>query len=92
MLRKASNVRIGLTKNYKVVNASEDLPKGTLVLPPCVPQTSRVYDKSTRPHRVPVEVTEKSSAADAKPDTRKSVKGDLRAESGRSYITCLPHK
>ena len=49
--------------------------------------TSRVYEKSTHPHRVPIVVTEKSAVADAKLDTRKSVNGHLRTEVGRIY--CL---
>ena len=75
------DVSIDLTTKRKVVKSSEDLPKGTVALPPCVPHTSRVYDKSTHPHRVPIVVTEKSAVADATPPTRKSVKGDLRTEA-----------
>ena len=55
--------------------ASEDLPRGTIVLPPCVLHTSRVHDNSIRPHRVPIVVTEKPAVADAKPDTRRRMKG-----------------
>ena len=40
------DVSIDLNTKRKVVKASEDLPKGTVALPPCVPHTSRVYDKS----------------------------------------------
>ena len=69
------DVSIDLTKNRKVVKASEDLPAGTLALSPCVPKTSSVLDKSVHPHRVPIVVTEKSAVADAKPETRKSGKG-----------------
>jgi len=72
------NVSVDLNKNRRVVTASEDLPTGTLALPPCVPHTSRVYDKSTHPHRVPIAVTEKSAVAEAKPGTRKSSKWGLR--------------
>ena len=48
------DVSIDLTKNRKVVKSSEDLPAGTLALPPCVPHTPRVCDKNTHPHRVPI--------------------------------------
>ena len=68
------DVIIDLTKKSSVVKAPEDLPTGTLALPPCVPLTSRVYDKSTHPHRVPIAVTERSAVADGRPDTRKTGK------------------
>ena len=54
--------------NRKVVRASEGLPAGSLALPPCVPHTSRVYDKSCHPHRVPVTVTERSAVVTAVAD------------------------
>ena len=62
-----------------VVRASEDLPAGSLALPPCVPQTSRVYDKSCHPHRVPVTVSERAAVVTAvadggMPTTRKTGK------------------
>ena len=64
------DVSIDLNSKRKVVKASEDLPVGTLALPPCVPKTSSVLDKSVHPHRVPIVVTEKSAVTDAKPGTR----------------------
>ena len=84
------DVSIDLNTKRKVVKASEDLPKGTVALPPCRPHTSRVHDKSTHPHRVPIVVTEKSAVADAKPDTRKSGKRGLANRSG-PYTTCIPN-
>ena len=80
------NVSIDLTTKRKVVSASEDLPKGTVALPPCVPHTSRVYDTSTHPHRVPIVVTEKSAVADATPPTRKSVKGTCEPKRTLYYV------
>ena len=63
----------------KVVRATEDLPAGSLALPPCVPQTSRVHDKSCHPHRVPATVSERAAVETAvadggKPPTRKTGK------------------
>ena len=80
------NVSIDLNSKRKVVKASEDLPKGTVALPPCVPHTSRVYDKSTHPHRVPIVVTEKSAVAEARPETRKSMKGGLEPKQNIYYV------
>ena len=77
------DVSIDLNSKRKVVKSSEDLPKGTVALPPCVPHTSRVYDKSTHPHRVPIAVTERSTVADGEPETRKRVNGGSRTESER---------
>ena len=77
------DVSIDLNSKRKVVKASEDLPKGTVALPPCVPHASRVYDKSTHPHRVPIAVIERSAVADGKPQTRVSQKGGLRTEADR---------
>ena len=65
---------VDLNSKRKVVKASEDLPTGTLALPPCVPHTSRVYDKSTHPHRVPILVMEKSAVADVRLEVRKGTK------------------
>ena len=77
------DIIVDLNSKRKVVKASEDLPKGTLALPPCGPHnkliTSRVYDNITHSHRVPAVVTEKSAVADAKPDTRKMV-----------HVSCQP--
>ena len=42
----------------KTDRATEDLPAGSLALPPCVPHASRVHDKSLHPHRVPITVSE----------------------------------
>ena len=68
----------------KVVRASEDLLAGSLALPPCVPQTSRVYDKSCHPHRVPVTVSERSAVVTAVADG-----GELNArKTGKA--TCDP--
>ena len=39
------DVSIDLNSKRKVVKASEDLPKGTLALPPCVQRTSGVHDR-----------------------------------------------
>ena len=64
------DVSIDLNSKRKVVKASEDLPAGALALPPCVPKSSSVFDKSTHPHRVPIVVIEKSAVADGRPDTR----------------------
>ena len=80
------NASVDLNKNRRVVTASEDLPTGTLALPPFVPHTSRVYDKSTHPHRVPIAVTEKSAVAEAKPGTRKSSKGMLEPQQTIYYV------
>ena len=52
----------------KTVRATEDLPAGSLALPPCVPQTSRGNDKSCHPHRVPVTVSERTSVVTAVAD------------------------
>ena len=65
-----------------VVKSSEDLFGGRLALPPCVPHTSRMYDKSWHPHRVPITVTERSAVADRKPDTR--VRGKAACEPSQS--------
>ena len=80
------DVSIDLTKNRKVVKASEDLPAGALALAPCVPKTSSVLDKSVHPHRVPIVVTEKSAVADARPDTRKSGKGACEPKQTTYYV------
>ena len=40
-----------------------------------------MYDKSTHPHRVPVAVFEKAAVADANPETRKRMEGDLRTDA-----------
>ena len=80
------NVSVDLNKNRRVVTASEDLPKGTLALPPCVPHTSRVYDKSTHPHRVPIVVIEKSAVADGRPDTRQREKGAFEPRRSVYYV------
>ena len=80
------DVSIDLTTKRKVVKAADDLPKGTVALPPCVPHTSRVHDKSTHPHRVPIVVTEKSAVADAKPDTRNSGKGTCEPKRTVYYV------
>ena len=79
-------VSIDLNSKRKVVKASEDLPKGTVALPPCVPHTSRVYDKSTHPHRVPIVVIEKSAVADGKPDTRQRGKGAYEPKRSVYYV------
>ena len=71
------DVSIDLNSKRKVVNASEDLPTGALALPPCVPKSSSVFDKSTHPHRVSIIVTEKSAVADGKPDSRSASKGEF---------------
>ena len=70
------DVSIDLNSNRKVVKASEDLPVGTLALPPCVPKSSGVFDKSHHPNRVCITVTEKSAVADGKPDSRLPTKGE----------------
>ena len=75
----------------KVVRASEDLPAGSLALPPCVPQTSRVYDKSCHPHRVPVTVTERSAVVTAVADggklnTRKTGKATCDPSAISYYV------
>ena len=80
------DVSIDLTKNRKVVKSSEALPAGTLALPPCVPKTSSVLDKSVHPHRVPIVVTEKPAVADANPDTRKSVKATCEPKRAVYYV------
>ena len=80
------DVIIDLTKKSSVVKAPEDLPTGTLALPPCVPLTSRVYDKSTHPHRVPIAVTEKSAVADGRPDTRKTGKATYEPRRTVYYV------
>ena len=72
------DVSIDFTRKLKVVNASEDIPAGTQPLPPCVPKTSNVLDKSVHPHRVPIVATEKSAVADGRPEVRKSGKGGCR--------------
>ena len=51
-----------------------------------MPKTSSVLDKSVHPHRVPIVVTEKSAVADAKPDTRKSVKGTCEPKRTVYYV------
>ena len=80
------DVSVDLNQNRKVVQACEDLPAGTLALPPCVPHTSRVYDKSFHPHRVPIVLTEKSAVAEAKPETRKSGKATSEPKRTVHYV------
>ena len=80
------DVSVDLTKNRKVVKASEDLPEGTLALPPCVPHASCVHDKSTHPHRVPIVVIEKSAVADGRPDTRQRGKGAFEPRQSVYYV------
>ena len=80
------DVSIDLTKNRKVVKASEDLPVGALALPPCVPKTSSVLDKSVHPHRVPIVVTEKSAVADGTPGTRLSATATCEAKRTVYYV------
>ena len=80
------DISIDLNSKRKVVKASEDLPKGTVALPPCVPHTSRVYDKSTHPHRVPIVVIEKSAVADGRPDTRQREKGAFEPRRSVYYV------
>ena len=54
------DVSIDLTTKRKFVKSSEDLPKGTVALPPCVPHAfSRVrqeYSPTPRAHRSDTEV------------------------------------
>ena len=73
-----TDVSLDLGKNRKIVTASEDLRPFTLALPPCVPKAAKVYTTSVHPHRVPIVVTEASSAV---------------AEQYRSRepITCIPN-
>ena len=59
-----------------------------MALPPCVPHASRMYDKSWHPHRVPITVTERSAAADRKPDTR--VRGEAVCEPSQSLYYVHP--
>ena len=80
------DIIVDLNSKRKVVKASEDLPKGTLALPPCVPHTSRVYDKSTHPHRVPIVVIEKSAVADGRPDTRQRGKVAFEPRQSVYYV------
>ena len=81
------DIIIDLSSKRKVVKASEDLPKGTLALPPCVPKTSSVLDKSVHPHRVPIVVTEKSAVADGTPPgTRLSAKSPCEAKRTVYYV------
>ena len=75
-----------MNSKRKVVKASEDLPAGALALPPCVPKSSSVLDTSTHPHRVPIVVIEKSAVADAKQETRKSVKGACEPKRTVYYV------
>ena len=70
------DVSIDLNSKRKAAKASEFLPTGALALPPCVPKSSSVLDKSTHPHRVPIQVIEKSAVADGKPDVRVGTKGE----------------
>ena len=58
------DVSIDLDKSRKVVTASEDLPPGTLSLPPCAPKMAKAYTASVHPHRVAIVVTDKSAVAD----------------------------
>ena len=80
------DVSIDLTTNRKVVSASEDLPVGALALPPCVPKTSSVLDKSDHPHGVPIVVTEKSAVADGRPGQRQSVKATCEPKQTIYYV------
>ena len=80
------DVSIDLNSKRKAVKASEDLPEGSLALPPCVPHASRVYDKSTHPHRVPIVVIEKSAVADGKPHLRVSQKGGCEPKRNVYYV------
>ena len=82
------DIIVDLNSKRKVVKASEDLPKGTLALPPCVPHSSRVYDKdkSNHPHRVPIVVIEKSAVADGRPDTRHREKGAYEPKRVVYYV------
>ena len=57
-----------------------------MALPPCVPHTSRVYDKSTHPHRVPIVMIEKSAVADGRPDTRQREKGAYEPKRSVYYV------
>ena len=75
-----------MNSKRKVAKASEDLPKGTLALPPCVPHTSRVYDRSTHPHRVPIVVTERPAVADGKPEVRLIGKGAFEPKRTVYYV------
>ena len=80
------DVSIDWHTKRKVVKASEDLPGGSLALPPCVPHTSRMYDKSWHPHRVPITVTERSAVADRKPDTRVRWKAACEPSQSLYYV------
>ena len=80
------DIIVDLNSKRKVVKSSEDLRTGTLALPPCVPHTSRVYDKSTHPHRVPIVVIEKSAVADGRPDTRHREKGAFEPRRSVYYV------
>ena len=80
------DVSIDLNSKRKVVKASEDLSEGSLALPPCVPHASRVHDKSTHPHRVPIVVIEKSAVADGKPHARVSQKGGCEPKRNVYYV------
>ena len=82
------DVSIDWHTKRKVVNASEDLLGGSLAFPPCVPHTSRMYDKSWHPHRVPITVTERSAVAERKPDTR--VRGKAACEPSQSFYYVHP--
>ena len=79
------DVRIDLGNKRKVVYATEDMPLGTLALPPCVPKTSNVYTTSTHPLRVPIVVSEKSAVADERPDT-KVTKGPVEPRQKTYYV------
>ena len=81
------DVSIDLTTKRKFVRSSENLSKGTLALPPCVPHASRVYDKSTHPHRVAIAVTEKSAVAvEEPPETRKGTKMPCEPQEFVYYV------
>ena len=80
------DVSIDLNSKRKAAKASEDLPIGAVALPPCVPKSSSVLDKSTHPRRVPIQVIEKSAVADGKPDVRVGTKGKLEPKRNIYYV------
>ena len=80
------DVSIDLTTRRKVVKASEDLPVGTLALPPCVPKSSGVFDQSNHPHRVRIIVTEKCAVADGKPEARLCTKGKVEPKRSVYFV------
>ena len=80
------DVSIDLNSKRKAAKASENLPIGALALPPCVPKSSSVLDKSTHPRRVPIQEIEKSAVADGKPDVRVGTKWKLEPKRNIYYV------